>query len=439
VLLPSLVIAYAIAAPASWRKKIVDLAVAFAAMVVSFGWYIAIVQLVPASWRPYIGGSQTNSILELTFGYNGLGRLTGNEVGSVGTSASGGAWDGIGLSRMFMSQSGEMVSFLIPAALILGAIALLVIGRRAYANALRRCQTTGETLALGALTLYGSWLVINGLVFSFMAGIYHDYYTVVLAPAIAGTVAIAGTILWAKRTLIASRAAFALAAFATGAWSLEMTTVIGGIYLTVAGVAGIALVAAAAVLLLERMFPPVISTVALFVAVAASLLVPTSYSIQTALTTHVGSIVTAGPVWTGMSNATNPAPRPGSGAQVGTGGLTDGTTVSGEMVTLLRSDASSYTWVAATVGGQNTASYQLAAGYPVMAVGGFNGADPSPTLDQFKAFVAQGAIHYYIPATGLGAQGGGSNSSRDIQSWVASTYKAQTVGSVTVYDLTKGN
>ncbi|MEZ5091052.1 MAG: glycosyltransferase family 39 protein [Micropruina sp.] len=74
VLLPSLALAYAIAAPASWRKKVVDLLTAFGAMVLAFGWWVAIVELVPESWRPYIGGSQTNSILELTFGYNGLDR-----------------------------------------------------------------------------------------------------------------------------------------------------------------------------------------------------------------------------------------------------------------------------------------------------------------------------------------------------------------------------
>ena len=34
--------------------------------------------------RPYIGGSQDNSVLELVLGYNGLGRLTGDETGSVG-------------------------------------------------------------------------------------------------------------------------------------------------------------------------------------------------------------------------------------------------------------------------------------------------------------------------------------------------------------------
>ena len=438
VLLPSLVLAYAIAAPTTWRKKIVDLLVAFAAMVVSFGWYIAIVELVPASWRPYIGGSQNNSILELTFGYNGLGRLTGNAVGVVGTTSSGGLWDGIGLTRMFLSESGEMVSFLIPAALVLGLTAVALIGRTAY-NGLRQHAATGETGAFGALTLYGSWLVINGLVFSFMAGVYHDYYTVALAPAIAGTVAIAGTILGANRSSPLARAGFALAGFATAAWSVEMATLAHGIYLVVATAAGAALVIAAAVLLLARMFPPALSTIALGVALAGALAVPTSYSIQTVLTTHVGSTVTAGPVWTGMANTSSPAPRPGGGAQVGTGVLTDGTNVSSDLVAVLRSDAGSYTWVAATVGGQNTASYELATGYPVMAVGGFNGADPSPTLDAFKALVAQHRVHYYIPLTGIAAQGGGSASSNDIMSWVTSTFTAQTVGTITVYDLTRGN
>ncbi len=121
------------------------------------------------------------------------------------------------------------------------------------------------------------------------------------------------------------------------------------------------------------------------------------------------------------------------------GGLIDATTVSADMVTLLGTNASSYTWVAAATGAQNSASYQLATGYSVMAIGGFNGSDPSPTLDEFKALVAQGRIHYYISSgTSGGSQTGGSNVSSEIASWVSSTFTAQSVGSVTVYDLTTG-
>ncbi|HET7723219.1 MAG TPA: glycosyltransferase family 39 protein [Propionibacteriaceae bacterium] len=480
VLLPSLVLAYAVAAPASWRKKLVDLLVAFAAMVVSFGWYIAVVELVPASWRPYIGGSQTNSILELTFGYNGLGRLSGNETGSVGgMGGSGGQWGSTGILRMFTSQSGEMVSFLIPGALILAGVALVMIGRRAYANVLRHDRATGETLALGALVLYASWLVVNGLVFSFMAGIYHDYYTVALAPAIAGTVALGGTVLWSRRRSLVARIGLATAAVATAVWSVTLATVPGGIYLALALGGAIALVLGAGGVLLGRRLIPAFSRTALGLVVAGGLVTPAAYSIETALTPHTGSIVTAGPASRGLDSSsgrggvggpggfggqngrgTFTPPQGTTGAQAGAagtqqggmpamgggldgrnggmGGLINGTSVSSEMVTLLGTDASSYTWVAATTGSQNSASYQLATGYAVMAIGGFNGSDPSPTLEQFTALVAAGKIHYYIAAGSFGGQSGGSSASAEISSWVSSSFTAQTVGGVTVYDLTQG-
>ena len=78
-----------------------------------------------------------------------------------------------------------------------------------------------------------------------------------------------------------------------------------------------------------------------------------------------------------------------------------------------------------------------------MAIGGFNGTDPSPTLAQFQQYVAGHKIHYFI-ARGEGggpggAFGGGpqaSSSTSAIAQWVASNFTAQTVGGVTVYDLT---
>ncbi len=119
------------------------------------------------------------------------------------------------------------------------------------------------------------------------------------------------------------------------------------------------------------------------------------------------------------------------------------------MTALLTADASSYRWVAAAVGSQNASGYQLASGYSVMPIGGFNGSDPSPTLAEFKALVARHEIHYFIASGGVGGgfggqggQGGqgsqGQGSSSAIASWVAATFTAQTVGGVTVYDLTTG-
>ncbi|WP_262371703.1 glycosyltransferase family 39 protein, partial [Streptomyces sp. WAC01526] len=84
LILPPLAVVYACCAPVAVRRRFGRLLLAGLALVVSGGWWVAIVELWPAASRPYIGGSQTNSFLELTFGYNGFGRISGNETGSVG-------------------------------------------------------------------------------------------------------------------------------------------------------------------------------------------------------------------------------------------------------------------------------------------------------------------------------------------------------------------
>lgn len=120
---------------------------------------------------------------------------------------------------------------------------------------------------------------------------------------------------------------------------------------------------------------------------------------------------------------------PGGGGGGGMGGLLNGARVGTEAKTALLEDADAYTWVAATVGAQNAAGYQLATEKPVMAIGGFNGSDPSPTLAQFKQYVAEGKIHYFI---GSGGPGGNS----EISTWVAETFEKVTIGNATFYDLT---
>jgi hypothetical protein len=135
----------------------------------------------------------------------------------------------------------------------------------------------------------------------------------------------------------------------------------------------------------------------------------------------------------------------------GPGGILGSPTPSAELTALLQQDAASYTWVAAAVGSNNAAGYQLAAGDPVMAVGGFNGTDPAPTLAQFQALVAAKKIHYFVGGgTGMGGGRGGANTgaantgatstggSDDatlIAQWVRDNFAATTVGGTTVYDL----
>ena len=104
---------------------------------------------------------------------------------------------------------------------------------------------------------------------------------------------------------------------------------------------------------------------------------------------------------------------------------------------MLKKDAGSYRWTAATVGANSAAGAQIASGEPILAIGGFNGSDPTPTLDQFQKLVAAERIHYYL-GNGRGGPGGfgGSGSRTSIQTWVAAHFASRTVGGITVYDLT---
>ena len=140
-----------------------------AAMVVSAGWYLVLVEVWPSDARPYIGGSQHDSIVELALGYNGLGRLTGDEPGGLGNMNFDVGW-----GRLFGHSMGTEIAWLLPAAVIcLGAIVVLT----------RRAPRTDLTRA--AALIWGGWLLVTAVVFSFMNGIVHPYYTVALAPAIA--------------------------------------------------------------------------------------------------------------------------------------------------------------------------------------------------------------------------------------------------------------
>jgi hypothetical protein len=126
----------------------------------------------------------------------------------------------------------------------------------------------------------------------------------------------------------------------------------------------------------------------------------------------------------------------------GMGGLLDARTPSAEMVALLRADRDRYTWVAASVGSNNAAGYQLATGAPVMAIGGFNGSDPSPTLARFRQYVRAGRIHYFLGDGSFGGgalrANGGSQAAREIAGWVAANFTPRTVDGTAVYDLGTG-
>jgi 4-amino-4-deoxy-L-arabinose transferase-like glycosyltransferase len=453
VILPALAGIYLVAAPGNWWRRIWHLLLALGAVILSAGWWVAIVEIVPASMRPYIGGSQNNSFLELTFGYNGFGRLTGSETGSVtggggGATTTSGQWGATGILRLFESTTGGQISWLMPAALLLALVAFIVM--RGKRTDLRRAT----------LMLFTAWFVVTGLTFSFAEGIFHDYYTVALAPAVAGAVAMGAAVLWSYRDEFWSRIIAAVVVLGTVTWGFVLLDEASA-WLPWLKWVVVALGVVAAVLLLlpQRGRGMIAGTIA--VALAACLLAPTAWTLETVGVGHSGSIVTAGPtVASAMGGGFGPrgggAPTgrgglghapggqgapptgaaPAGAAGGGMGSLLDSGSVGTALTTLLKSDASSYKWVAAAVGSNTAAGYQLATQESVMPIGGFNGSDPSPTLAQFETDVANGEIHYFIGGT-LGASNGGSDVSSQIASWVTAHYTAETVDGVTLYDLTK--
>jgi hypothetical protein len=114
----------------------------------------------------------------------------------------------------------------------------------------------------------------------------------------------------------------------------------------------------------------------------------------------------------------------------------NGSTPSAALVRYLDAGASGFRWVLATVGSNEASGYQLASGHAVMAIGGFNGSDPAPTLAEFQKMVAAGEIHYFIGGGGGGpGPSAGSSQATEITSWVEAHFTPTTVGGVTVFNL----
>ncbi|WP_180686832.1 ArnT family glycosyltransferase [Streptomyces gossypiisoli] len=508
LILPMLALVYVVLAPTTVRRRIGQVLLAGLAMVLAGGWWVAIVELWPASSRPYVGGSQNNSFLELTFGYNGLGRINGEETGSVG-GGQGGGWGETGWDRMFSSNIGGQISWLIPAALIL-LVAALVLTRK-----LKRTDTTRATFLL-----WGGSLLITMVIFSFMQGIFHEYYTVALAPYIAPLIGMGAALLWQERGRMWASLTLAAAMTATAAWGYVLLNRSSDSYPWLKWVVLVGGSAAALGLVFVNRLGRQLALGVVALSFVTGLAGPTAYTLTTLGEGHTGSIVTAGPAVAGgrgggpgggggmgggpggggfpgggqnqqgqgqqgqgqqgqgqqgqgggmgqpptggtggtggfpgqnqqgqnqqgqnQQGNTFPGGGPmgeGGGGMGGVGGLLNGAGVTDEAKELLEQNAGDYTWAAAAIGAQNAASYQLATGEAVMAIGGFNGTDPSPTLAQFKQYVADGSIHYFIAggAGGGGVGGSGNGTSSQISSWVQENFKEVTVGSATFYDLTQ--
>ena len=534
LVLPGFALAILAFSPAKLRRRFLDAAAALGAMTVSAGWWVLLTVLVPSGSRPYFGGSQSDSFLELTFSYNGLGRLTGNETGSVvpgagSTTAQGGMWGETGLFRLFGSGFNDQITWLALfafAGIVVGIIAAWALKKhrstepvvfhmphktlRANLDYVSRLENPSAVsrMRLAFVAVFGCWLAVTWLVFSFMAGIFHQYYTVALAPAVATMTAACLQGLWELRSHAAAKITAALLTALSAIWAFSLVQQSGwqtwlatAIVVAGTGSAALGLICA----LLSHGENPSAKVarasrkgmrIAVAVALVTLMTAPIAWTGCTIATGHHGSIVTAGPTGEGDAGGTpvssansaegsnqdaddaNQSSTAGDGAdtegsaqpadsqpgnkseldatapsspsysqgsqgqtaQNGPGGnggnMLGGRSSSQEIVELLKENASGYRWAAATTGSQNAASYQLASELPVIAIGGFNGSDPAPTLDQFKSFVEEGLVRYYVSSDGMGGgQMGGSDAASEIAEWISANFEAQTIDGITVYDL----
>ena len=391
LVVPALAGAYLLAAPVTLRRRLLHVSGAVAAMVLTAGWWVAAVSLWPPGARPYIGGTSTNSIVDLTLGYNGLGRLSGDEFGGGAQLPP--------VSGLLHPLSSE-VGWLVPAAAVLLVIALW----------LRRSAPRTDPQR-ASLILWGGWFAVSAATFSLMAGTYHSYYLVAMLPGLAAVFGAGAVALWRRRSLgrgtgaaaglIVLSAAFAATLIASvghqPAWAAQLL-VIGGLV--------------AAALTVAATTRPRLGALAAATALVVLLAGPLAWSLDVVGTAHRGS---------------SPHAVPGASAPASVGALVD------PRVVALLAQSTSSTWAGAVVGTRaGAAQYQIAAGVPVMGIGGYFGIDPSPTLARFVDLVAHGRVRWFIAGqTARGTEGAA------ISRWVAATFVPTQVGQTTLYDLSR--
>lgn len=424
--LPALVVAIVFFGAGTLVSRLVRLLGSLAALVLSGGWWFAIVELTPPAIRPYVGGSATNSILELTLDYNGLARFlrfaadpqTGKPM-AMPSGNSSSAYDG-GMGRLFNANFAPEGAWLLFTALLC-ALSLALLWHQ--------LQWSERKKALVSLSVL--WLVTCFLVLSFMGTMTHTYYMFSLAAPVALCVPLGLLLLWTQRRRFVPRIIGAVLVAGTGyvgiriyeysdewgAWPVVFTSV------SCLCVAGWLFAKNRVSLLLT-----------LFLLAASMVAGPVSTDAFTLGKPHEGTNPLSGPVGKNRDSLSAHLESARTSSPPIARHLGFGIEPSTEVTELLRNSPPA-TWAAATYTAQNAAQFQLASGRPVIAIGGWLGTDPAPTFDQFKSLVGQGRIAYFIwqqpvlDNVPLGAD------ALAITDWVKTRFKGETVDDVTVFDL----
>ncbi|WP_374104956.1 ArnT family glycosyltransferase [Streptomyces sp. RT42] len=464
IALPAVFVVYLYATDLGWAKRIRNLVLAAVALAVAGFWWAAAVSLVPASERPYIGGSTDGTAWDLIMGYNGLGRIFGGDGNMGGGGGGGGGFSGTaGIGRMFNDVLGGQISWLLPFAGI-ALVAGLVLRGRAPRTDLTRA----------ALVLWGGWTVLHQLTFSMAEGTMHPYYTTALAPGIAALCGGGGVML--LRAFRADRRwvwVLPLALGVTGVWAVVLLRRASGwnswLWPTIAVVMALAIVGLLVFRSGRRLRLLAVSVAA---AVVAGVAGPAAYawSVPSGSGGGMGGTnPTAGPsTGGGMGGPGGGGGQPPQGGRGGPGGDTppnggdngraapggaDGTTgtppsgdlggaggfgeggglgggfggggdmggggtgggASTELVAYLKKHQDGAKWLLAVSGSQSAAQLILAGGEPVISMWGWSGSDNAMTLTRLKELVKKGELHYVQVGGGMG---GGSGAGSEVTQWV---------------------
>jgi len=457
LVLPAFAVVWAIAAPGGVRHRLVGLAIALVATIVASGWWILVMELLPASARPFVGGSTNGSALDLVLGYDGLGRILGGNGGPGGGGAGGGGFSGTpGLFRLFNAQLGGQGAWFLP-------LAGLGLGVGLWA----RRQMPRTDLRRAAYLMWGLWLAVHVVVFSFMSGVIHSYYVVAMAPAIGALVGGGVVELWAMRDRAPHRPwagivlGGGLAATAAIAWLLLDRTPDFAPGVAV-GVVAVTAAVALVVALPGRIVARPIQVAAIALGLAALLVGPGAYAVDAMQTAFNGGDPAAGPQTAAQDGGAGFGGGPGGiggqppsgfvpgGAPAGNGvgrdgGLPGGTAdggglggpgdqeVSSDLTDYLVANRGGASWIVAVTSANQAGSIEIATGAPVMAMGGFTGSDPAPTVEQLQSLVASGRLRFVIAGGQGGGPGGGTDSTART-AWVEANCTAVTSVSASLYD-----
>ncbi len=491
LVVPAYGLLYLLAAPRSIWKRIAHLAIASALLlVISFSW-VVVVDLVPASQRPYVGSTQDNSELSLAIGYNGIQRLLGQSGGGAGGSrpanapnfsngnkeftppgsngatnsgtngtlpqppsgtsgvpgssggsggpGGGGPGGGIfnigtaGLLRLFTQPLAEQIVWLLPLA-ILGAVAL----------AWQRRPRFKEDRHRQSLVLWGTWLLTMGVFFS-VASFFHQYYMTVFAPAIAALFGIGLVTMWRDYRRGGWRGwLLPIAIVVTIAEQIYILTSYpawGKILIPILAILGVIAVGA---LVGARVFPRLERKAryllpALSLGILAMMITPTVWATIPVLTSTQADTLTAGPSSTSGSSFTIGSGQ-SSGSRQGTnfGGGQDETTANSALLKYLEAHQGSAKYLVAVDSSNQADAIILATNKPVMTLGGFSGSDPILTTNQLAALAKSGTIRFFL--LNSGGFGGGGQGQSSLTTWIKQHCKVVTIsgssGSTQLYEYT---